>query len=47
MDDAKIDLIDTNGELPFYPQIKATQSIPSYFKIRKECPLKDKPFVIF
>lgn len=47
MDDAKIDLIDPDGIMPFYPQIKLTQKTPDYFGIEKECPYKDKPFVIF
>lgn len=47
MDDNKVDLIDTENKLGCYIQTKATQSTPSYFKIRKECPLKDKPFVVF
>lgn len=46
-DDNKIDLIDTENKLPFYPQLKKTQSTPSYFSIREQCTLKDKPFVIF
>ena len=46
-DDKKIDLIDTEDKLGFYAQLKKTQNIPSYFKIESECPLKDKPFVIF
>ena len=47
MDDKKVDLIDKEEKLPFYPQLKATIKTPDYFGIQKECPLKDKPFVIF
>ncbi len=47
MDDKKIDLIDSEGKLPFLPQLKATINTPDYFGIEKECPIKDKPFVIF
>lgn len=47
MDDKKIDLIDPTQKLPFYPQIKKTINTPDYFGIRKACPLKDKPFVVF
>ena len=47
MDDSKVDLVDTEGKLYFYPQLKATINTPDYFGIAKECPLKDKPFVIF
>ena len=47
MDDRKVDLIDLDNKLFFYPQLKATIKTPDYFGIEKECPLKDKPFVIF
>lgn len=47
MDDKKVDLIDPTGKLPFYPQLKATIKTPDYFAIKKACPLKDKPFVLF
>ena len=47
MDDNKIDLIDKNNQLFFYPQLKKTQKCPNYFAIEEQCPLKDKPFVIF
>lgn len=47
MDDQKIDLIDKNQELFFYPQLKRTGKCPKYFEIEASCPLKDKPFVIF
>ncbi|MBQ0113514.1 MAG: hypothetical protein KBT03_10320 [Bacteroidales bacterium] len=47
MDDNKIDLIDTEGKLFFYPQLKRTLKCPNYFTIAEQCPLKDKPFVVF
>lgn len=47
MDDKKVDLIDTEGKLPFYVQLKRTIKTPDYFAIRSECPLKDKPFVLY
>lgn len=47
MDDCKVDLMDPEGKLFFYPQLKTTINTPDYFGISKECPLKDKPFVIF
>ncbi|MEG0773578.1 hypothetical protein [Clostridium sp.] len=47
MDDMKIDLVDIENKLFFYPQIKRTIKYPNYFEIEKSCPLKDKPFVIF
>lgn len=47
MDDNKIDLIDKNNQLFFYPQLKRTGKCPNYFSIEESCPLKDKPFVVF
>ena len=47
MDDKKVDLVDTEGKLFFYPQLKKLGRMPNYFTIEKECPLKDKPFVVF
>lgn len=44
LDNSKVDVDDLDGNLPLYLQCKCTQSTPSYFKIREECPLKDKPF---
>ena len=45
-DDDKIDLIDKDGLLPVEIQLKATQSIPSYFKIRSESSVDNKKFAI-
>ena len=47
LDDQKIDLVDMTGNMPFHVQIKNTIKTPDYFGIAKECPFKDKPFVIF
>lgn len=47
MDNMKIDLIDVDNKLPFYCQLKCTSNVPNYFKIQSQCPLKDKPFVLF
>ena len=47
MDDNKIDLIDKSNNMPFYAQLKRTIKCPNYFAIEEECPIKDKPFVIF
>lgn len=47
LDDAKIDIADPNGILPFYCQMKATQSIPQVKKLNSEVGRKDKPLVIF
>ena len=46
LDNSKVDIDDLDGNLPCYIQCKATQTVPSYFKIEEECPLKDKPFVV-
>lgn len=46
LDNSKVDVCDLDGRLPIYIQCKATQSTPSYFKIKEECPLKDLPFTI-
>lgn len=46
LDNSKVDIDDLEGNLPCYIQCKATQTIPSYFKIEEDCPLKDKPFVV-
>ena len=46
MDDNKVDLIDKSNKLPCKIQLKATQSIPSYFKIRSESTVNPEEFVI-
>lgn len=45
-DDNKVDLIDKDGKLPCYVQLKSTQATPSYYSIKKACTFNDKPFVI-
>jgi hypothetical protein len=45
-DDNKIDIIDTENKLPINIQLKKTQSIPSYFKIRSESSSDPKKFCI-
>ena len=45
-DDNKIDIIDTKNKLPVNIQLKKTQSIPSYFKIRSESTVDPKSFAI-
>lgn len=40
----KVDITDTNGELPVNIQAKYTQNMPNYFDIRDACSDKDKPF---
>ena len=47
LDNLKVDLIDTNSQLPFNAQLKCTSNTPSFFKIKSQCPLTDKPFVLF
>lgn len=46
IDNAKVDIVDINDELPTHIQCKYTQNTPSYFGIKDECPLTDKPFTI-
>lgn len=46
MDDNKVDLIDKDDKLPCKIQLKCTQTIPSYFKIRSESTVDPKKFVI-
>ena len=46
MDDNKVDLIDKENKLPCAIQLKSTQSIPSYFKIRSESTVDPEKFVI-
>lgn len=46
LDNAKIDIVDINDQLPVNIQCKYVQTTPSYFNIEKECPIKDKPFTI-
>lgn len=45
-DDNKVDIVDTEHKLPVNIQIKKTQSIPSYFKIRDESTVDPKTFAI-
>lgn len=46
MDDKKVDLVDRSGKLPCYIQLKNTVNTPQYHAIKKECSLKDKPFIV-
>ena len=45
-DNNKIDIIDTEHKLPVNIQLKKTQSIPSYFKIRSESTVDPETFCI-
>lgn len=46
VDNNKIDIVDTNKKLPVEIQLKKTQSIPSYFKIRSESTVDPNKFCI-
>lgn len=46
LDDAKIDIADPDGVLPFYVQIKCTQAIPQVKRITAEVGKKDLPTII-
>lgn len=46
LDASKVDIYDIDGNLPILIQAKCTQSTPSYFNIKEECPLKDLPFTL-
>ena len=46
LDNAKIDIFDTNNTLPCYIQCKATQATPNVHKICQEVGKTDKPLVI-
>ena len=47
LDNAKIDVADTENQLSCYIQCKATANTPNIEKITSECPYKDKPLVVF
>lgn len=47
LDNAKIDVTDTDNVLDFYIQAKHTANTPSITKLNKEVGLKDKPLAIF
>lgn len=46
LDNAKVDVADTENVLSCYIQCKATANTPNIEKISNECPLKDKPLVV-
>lgn len=46
VDNNKIDIIDTNGELPVNIQCKHTANLPNYFNIKDACTDKSKPFCL-
>lgn len=46
LDDNKIDIMDTNNKLPLQIQLKKTQNIPNYFKIREESSVNPEEFCI-
>lgn len=47
LDDMKIDVADTENVLDFYTQCKKTKNYPNAEQIMNDCPLKNKPLVIF
>lgn len=46
LDDAKIDIAETEDKLSCYIQCKATSATPNIEKITKECKKKDRPLII-
>lgn len=47
LDNAKIDIAETEDQLPFYCQCKATANTPNIEDISEACPYKDRPLIIF
>ena len=47
LDNAKIDIAETEDRLPCYIQCKATANTPNVEKISADCPIKDRPLVVF
>lgn len=47
LDNAKIDIAETEDKLPFYCQCKATANTPNIEDISEACPYKDRPLIIF
>lgn len=47
LDNAKIDIAETEDQLPFYCQCKATVNTPNIEDISEACPYKDRPLIIF
>ena len=47
LDNAKIDIAETEDKLPFYCQCKATANTPNIEAISDECPYKDRPLIVF
>lgn len=47
LDDAKVDIAETEDHLSCYIQCKATANTPNIESITNECPLTDRPLVVF
>lgn len=47
LDNAKVDIAETDEKLSCYIQCKATSNMPSVSNITNSCPLKDRPLSIF
>lgn len=46
VDNNKVDIIDTENKLPIQIQLKKTQNIPNYFKIRDESTVNPEDFCV-
>jgi hypothetical protein len=46
-DDAGIDIVDHENILPWYIQLKCTQSCPNPAKLQAACKKKEKPLAVF
>lgn len=46
VDNNKVDIIDVENKLPVQIQLKKTQNIPNYFKIREESTVNPEEFCI-
>lgn len=46
VDNNKVDIIDTENRLPIQIQLKKTQNIPNYFKIRDESTVNPEDFCV-
>jgi hypothetical protein len=47
LDNAKIDIAETEDHLSCYIQCKATSNTPNIESIIEACPIKDRPLVVF
>lgn len=47
LDNDKIDIAETDAQLPMYVQCKCTRNTPQISQIMEDCPRKDRPLAIF